>query len=177
VTAISRTILAACTGLGGNESVHWQLVVGGGVSARPAETRPIIERLTRGTTPTVSTTRHDVGIVGVAVRIGAVADNDRRAGELVARLRRAAASVSAPKARLIPRLLPRSLVVDRLARASTPLTAPAVLLRPEELAALVGWPVGTPLVPGLTLGGSPQLPAGASVPYVGRVLGRATAAD
>jgi hypothetical protein len=177
VAAISRTILAACAGLGRHESVVWQLVVGGGVSARPAETQPIIERLMHGTTPPVTSSRREVGVVGVAMRIGAVADNDRRAGELVARLRRAAASVSAPRARLVPRLLPRALVVDRVVRASTPLTAAAVLLRPEELAALVGWPVGTPLVPGLSLGGSPQLPAGESVPYVGRTLGRATAAD
>jgi hypothetical protein len=45
----------------------------------------------------------------------------------------------------------------------------------DELAALRAAPVGTPIVPGLTLGGSPQLPPVIAVPRVGRVLGIATA--
>ena len=113
-------------------------------------------------------------MVSVVLRLGAAADSDRRASELVARLRRAAASMSAPRARLVPRLIPSGIVADRVARAATPLTAAPVLLRPEELAALLGWPVGTPLVAGLSLGGSPQLPAVTDVPREGRALGKAT---
>ena len=175
VGAVSRTILAATTGLRKREAVVWQLVVSGGVSERPPEQRPVIERLLSGTTGNESKRHnHDAGVVSAALRLGAVADSDRRAGELVARLRRAAASVSAPGARLVPRLIPRRIVADRVARAATPLTAAPVLARPEELNALLGWPVDTPLIPGLSLGGSPQLPAVAAIPRGGRVLGRAT---
>ncbi len=178
VAATSRTILAACTALSRSEVVVWQLVIGGGVAARPPATLPIAVRLLHGVTkPAPVTPRKDSGVVGVALRLGALAANDRRAEELVARLRRAAASVSAPQARLVPRLVPRLLVVERIARAATPLTAAPVLLRPEEVVALLGWPVATPLVPGVNLGGSPQLPAANTVPRTGRVLGRATAED
>jgi hypothetical protein len=39
-------------------------------------------------------------VAGVAIRLGAVAETSKRAYELVSRLRRAAASVSTPGARL-----------------------------------------------------------------------------
>jgi len=171
--AVSRTILAATTGLHRGEAVVWQVVVGGGVSARPPEEPPLTQKLTG--TARATRLRQDGGVVGVALRLGAVADTDKRAGELVARLRRAAASVSAPKARLVPRRLPGRTVAERLRRADTPVTAAPAPMRMEDLAALLGWPVGTPLIPGLALGCSPQLPATLAVPRSGRQLGRATA--
>ena len=73
------------------------------------------------------------------------------------------------------RALPTWRVAGRLARAATPVTAAAALLTPEDITALWGARVGTPLVPGLVVGGSPQLPPVVAVPRVGRVLGRATA--
>lgn len=175
VAAVSRTVLAALTGLHRSESVVWQMVVGGGIGPRPAEQRLVMQRLWHGAAPVAR--RADGGVVGVALRLGAVADTDKRAGELVARLRRAAASVSGPKARLTPRWLPRWVVRERIMRAATPVTAAPVTLRPEELAALMALAVDSPLVAGLDLGGSPQLPAGVEVPHGGRVLGRATADD
>ena len=174
VAAVSRTILAAVTGLRRGEAVVWQLVLGGGLGPRPVE-RSRGERLGFGRHAASERRRTDGGMAGVAIRLGAVAGTPERAHELVSRLRRAAASVSTPGARLTPRLLPSGLVAMRLARASTPVTAAAALLTPEEIAALWGAPVGTPLVPGLVLGGSPQLPPVVAVPRVGRVLGRATA--
>ncbi|HSY15258.1 MAG TPA: hypothetical protein VK816_04660 [Jatrophihabitantaceae bacterium] len=169
-----RTILAALTGLSRGESATWLIVVGGGISARPDTTTSLWTQLWRGVTET-PTPRRDGGVVGLTMRLGASAGTEKRTGELVARLRRAAASISTPGARLVPRLLPGRIVRDRLSRAATPITAPAILARLEELAVLTGWPVGAQFVPGLTLGGSPQLPAAASVPRTGRSLGRSTA--
>jgi hypothetical protein len=173
VAAVSRTILAAVTGLRRGEVVVWQLMLGGGVGPRPVE-RSLGERL--GFAHAARERRwKDGGVAGVAIRLGAVTESPKRAYELVSRLRRAAASVSTPGARLTRRLLPSRLVAARLARAATPVTAAAALLTPEDITALWGTPVGAPLVPGLVTGGSPQLPPILAIPRVGRVLGRATA--
>jgi hypothetical protein len=172
MAAVSRTILAALTGLRRGERVEWQIVFGGGVSERPEEWS--LESKLGGKQP-AQRRRADIGVVGATIRIGAVASTPERARELVNRLRRAAASVSAPGARLRRRVLPSWLVVWRLARAATPVTAAAAPLTVEELAALCAAPVETPIVPGLVLGGSPQLPPVIAVPRAGRVLGIATA--
>lgn len=177
VMATGRTILAALGGLGSGETAVWQLVVTGGIAARPPATTPLWRQLWSGQTPAASTPRTDPGLVGAALRLGAVAPTDRRAGELTSRLRRAAGTVAAPGARLVSRVIPSRLVAGRITRGATPLFASPVQLRPEELAALLGWPVGSPLIPGLDLGGSPQLPAAMSVPRTGRILGRSTADD
>jgi hypothetical protein len=173
---VSRTILSAQAGGHHHQDVSiWQVVISGGITSRPAATGSVWQRLTQGQSKTAP--RSDDGVIGVALRLGATADTDRHARELVARLLRAAGSISAPNARLLPRLLPSAVVGKRVARAATPILAAPVFLRPEELAALLGWPIESPLVPGLSLGGSPQLPAAHSVPRYGRVLGQSTAED
>jgi hypothetical protein len=173
VAAVSQTILAALTQLRRGEVLVWQLVIGGGLSERPEEWSLTAKLGGRQENP--ERRRIDRGVAGVATRIGAVADTPARAHELVSRLRRAAASVSTPGARLMRRLLPSWLVAARVARAATPITAAASLLTPDDIKALWGAPVGNPLVPGLVVGGSPQLPPVVAVPRVGRVLGIATA--
>jgi hypothetical protein len=162
VAATARTILAATTGLRRGEAVVWQLVVGGGIGPRVAE-RSTAQRLGGGRAAS-ERRRQDGGVAGVAIRVGAVAGTDKRAHELVSRLRRAAASVSAPGARLVPRLLPGWVASGRLERAATPVTAAGALMTPDEINGLLGWPVATPIVPGLVVGGSPQLPPVAAVP-------------
>lgn len=47
-------------------------------------------------------------------------------------------------------------------------------LSPAELAGLIGWPVGSPALPGLTMGTAPALLVPASLPERGRVLGIGT---
>jgi hypothetical protein len=113
-------------------------------------------------------------VIGAVLRIGATGRTHARTRGLVAGLVRVAGSVSAPGARLLPRRLPQWLVRRRLERAATPLVESPVQVRPDELVALLGWPIGAPVVPGLVLGGSPQLPVTPAVPKGGRVLGDAT---
>jgi len=45
---------------------------------------------------------------------------------------------------------------------------------PAELAGLLGWPIGAPILPGLHLGTAPQLMASSRIPTRGRVLARST---
>jgi hypothetical protein len=161
--AVSLTILAAATDLHQGEAVVWQLVISTALQQRPTE------QTSNGRAG------KNAGVVGVAIRIGATAKYKRRSHALGARLLRAASSVSVPGARLVARRVSEGTVATRLARAATPLSAAPALLTPEEVAALWGAPVGTPLLPGLTIGGSPQLPADMAVPTSGRVLGRSTA--
>jgi hypothetical protein len=178
IAAVSRTILSALSQLSKGEQSVWQLLLCSGLSPRPAEALSLWQRLVQGQpSPSPTIARGDAGVVGAVIRLGASARTARGSTALVARLRQAAGSISAPGARLVPRLLPSMIVTARLTRAATPITTAPVLLRPEEVVGLMGWPVGAPLVPGLSLGGSPQLPASAAVPTTGRVLGRSTASE
>jgi DNA helicase HerA-like ATPase len=116
----------------------------------------------------------DEGFTSVALRIGASGRDDARSRELVARLLRAAASVSAPGTRLIPRLVPNWLACYHLNSRITPLIEAPLAVPPSKLVGLLGWPIGAPAIPGLVLGTSPQLLVSPAVPNRGRVLGEAT---
>jgi hypothetical protein len=81
-----------------------------------------------------------------------------------------------PERRMTRRLLPSAWVASRLLRGTAP-----VLLRSaihaDELAAVIGFPVGGPQLPGLGFAGSRTLPPAPDVPTRGRVLGDAIATD
>lgn len=173
--AVARTVLSAASGLRRGETVVWQWTVTGGSPVLPGpdagqSTRQLATTLWSGQ-PSASReakTAH----VGAVLRLGVYADAPGRRRELLSRLTRAASSVSAPGVRLVPRPLPTSLVAGRIAMGRTPLVASPVLVTREELVALIGWPLEAPVVPGLVLGGSPQLAPSPFVPSRGRVLGR-----
>lgn len=173
---ISRAIITATTQLYRHEVVVWQLVVCGGICPRPPARPRLVELLSTGR-PTAKSKAVDLGVMRVAVRLGATARTPRRTAELLSRLRRAASTVSAPQARLVPRLLSQGLVARWIRRGTTPLLASSVLLTVEEFAGLMAWPLDSPLIGNLSLGGSPQLPAAPIVPRTGRVLGLASVGD
>jgi len=187
--AISRTFLSAVSGLEHGDRIIWQVVIGGGgpTSRQPGAlaasswTRALGLALSRGTEASDSAQlgrtrrRAQDGLLGITLRLGAEASTLQRRRRLLARLQQAAGSVSAPGARLLPRALPNGLIRPRLARGATPVTEPVVFVSTAELVALAALPIGAPNVPGLALGGSPQLLAGAVVPSTGRVLGDTTA--
>src|SRR5512133_1988651 len=81
MAAVSRTILAAATGLRRGEVVMWQLVFGGGLSPRPEEWS-VASKL-GGRHGVNARRRADSGVVGVTMRIGAVAATPQRSDELV----------------------------------------------------------------------------------------------
>lgn len=167
---VSTTVLAAMTGLRGSEVAVWQVVILGGTTRRPLP-------VSRTTSNRPQPKAEGEEVVRTVLRLGAAASSPKRAAELVARMRRAATSATTPGARLLPRLLPAPVVADRIRRAATPITPAPDLLSVPELVGLLGWPIDGPLIAGLTLGGSPQLPASPLVPRTGRVLGRALVPD
>jgi hypothetical protein len=70
-------------------------------------------------------------------------------------------------------MVPSVVAADRLRRAATPALVYPCLLNATELAILAGFPIDSPQVAGLALGGARQLPPAADIPSKGRVLGRA----
>jgi len=184
VAAVARTVLAAASDLRRGETAVWQWVITGGSPVVPVpgaasrwsalRTALWTGRRASSSRSSSSSGRQLLPHVGGVLRVGVQADGHPRRRELLSRLMRAASSVAAPAVRLVPRTLPTGLVVRRLAAGRTPLIAAPVLVTREELVALSGWPVDAPVVPGLVLGGSPQLPVSPLVPACGRVLGRST---
>lgn len=79
-----------------------------------------------------------------------------------------------PGIHLTRRLLPVRLVAKRVTRRSVPLLRFPAVLNTEEVASLMGWPVGISQLPGLTLGGCRLLPVSGAVPTSGTPLGTST---
>lgn len=80
----------------------------------------------------------------------------------------------APERRLTRLLLPSAWVASRLARITAPVLSRSAL-GADELAAVIGFPIGGPQLPGLGFAGSRTLPPAPDVPTRGRVLGDAIA--
>jgi hypothetical protein len=95
-------------------------------------------------------------------------------GTLLGRVFGAIHRADAPERRLTRRLLPSALVTSRLARTTAPVLSRSVLSA-DELAAVIGFPIGGPQLPGLGFAGSRTLPPAPEVPTQGRVLGDAIA--
>jgi hypothetical protein len=92
------------------------------------------------------------------------ASSPRRARQLFHRIGAALRSLSTPYGRLIP---------DQVwwARIAYLVGARGHYLSVAELAAVIGWPIGTPDVPGLELGAARRVPPTRAVPSQGRRLG------
>jgi hypothetical protein len=80
----------------------------------------------------------------------------------------------AAERRLTRRLLPSAWVASRLARIAAPVLSRSAL-GADELAAVIGFPIGGPQLPGLAYAGSRTLPPAPDLPTRGRVLGDAIA--
>jgi hypothetical protein len=106
-------------------------------------------------------------------RLG-VAAEPARSRMLLRRLTAAFHVVNAPGAHLARRPVPNRLVGRRMATHAIPIVAYAATLNSVELTSVLGFPIGTPQLPGLVLGGCRQLAPAADIPRVGRVLARAT---
>jgi hypothetical protein len=107
-------------------------------------------------------------------RVGTASAARGRSGQLVGRVVGTAHQLSTPGARLTTRPLPPRQAAARIARGTTPLGAPPAHLNARELATVLAWPVGDPVVPGLRLTGSRPLPPAAELPQTGRVVGTST---
>lgn len=106
-------------------------------------------------------------------RIG-VSASPARARLLLRRVVSALHVLNVPGGYLKVRPLPGRLAVDRLERRAVPLLSWPCLLNAAELASALAFPSGTPLLPGLRLGGARQLPPVGEIPATGTVIARST---
>lgn len=110
-------------------------------------------------------------LFGASLRVSTSAATADRARGLVRRVTGVLAAVEQPGVRFRDRPLPARWVAARAARATTPLVAFPLRLNARELAAVLGWPVGAPIVPGLPVARGQLLAPVAGVSSRGRVLG------
>lgn len=104
------------------------------------------------------------------LRVAAVAETPVRAKFIVGRIRNALASTQSHATKFEKRLVRNVSLQQRIDHPMTPVHFP-MLLNTNELAALIAWPVGNPLIPGLPPVMSRVLPASDNVPRTGMVLG------
>lgn len=110
-------------------------------------------------------------------RFGVQADTKPRANQLLARMTAALHITNSPGVHLRRRQLPNSLILRRMARHSVPLIGYPSVFNASELAALVAFPIGTPALSGLRLGGARQLEPSALIPRTGRVIAQSTSGE
>ena len=105
-----------------------------------------------------------------ALRIGTRhAAGEQSAAPILAALN----SVRAPGVTFRTRAVPVAWAAERVNARRVPAWRWPVLVNAAELAAVLGWPLDSPVIPGLTVGGTPQLPPVPALPDRGLVLGRA----
>lgn len=159
--AASAAVLAACYPLGDGDAVvmQWVIAQAGAPSGRDQRGRN--DRRRDG--------RDGAALMAVA-RLGATASTPERSRHLVRRMQAAFETVAARGVRLVPRQLPTRLVARRVERRSVPLVNWPVFATAADLTGIIGLPLGSPLVPGLALGGCRPLPPSPVVPVTGTVL-------
>jgi hypothetical protein len=184
--ATSRSILASLAPLRASESVRIQWIV-----AKAGSRRPIADPAPKGRTEqhvlaglanevrsreatAARRAKQSAPLFWGVARIGAVAADRSRAQQLVGRVFAAHSSVSAPGARLVR--LPRSgsAVARRLFAQSVPSFSFPAVLNARELAAVIGWPLESPSLPGVVLALGRTMPPSPHLPSTGRPVGIAT---
>ena len=91
-------------------------------------------------------------------RIAVWSAHETRATKIIRRVLSALRSTSAPGVALLPRQLPQFWLKRSFQAKRAPLFEWPVTINAAEAAALIGWPIGSPQVVGLSLSGSHQLP-------------------
>jgi hypothetical protein len=164
----NAALLAACQPLGPSEGVivQWSL--------SPTEPLPGWLLWLRGRSEAPQGERQPVEPQLRAVcRVGVRSPNpDALLGRVFGAIHRA----DTGERRLSRRFLPSAWVASRLARGTAPALSRSAL-GADELAAVIGFPIGGPQLSGLAFAGSRTLPPAPDVPMRGRVLGDAIATD
>lgn len=178
-TAVAASLLAALHPLARGESMVMQWVVSPALVDRPSksELAPDEARdVLAGREPLPPLTHAERTklaeplFLGVG-RLGVKAASPARSEALLLRLTSAFEASRSLEARLVRRLLPAGLVRERLKRGFQPVLAFPGVINSVELGALAAWPMGTPILPGLVLGGAQELPPPPNIPTQGLLLG------
>jgi hypothetical protein len=158
--AIAASLLASVFPLQGDESVQlaWHL--------RPA-VRPSLEMTPQARSDGRATAlRTKLSLPGWQAfgELSVTASNPRRANHLLGRTSSVLRSLSSPFGRLVGEPWAWGQMMRLLGQRGRYVSA-------KELAAVIGWPVNGPDLPGLTLSASKRLMPSADIPRKGRVLG------
>jgi len=184
--AIAHSLLASLQPLGTGERLVVQYVLSpvGPVSLVRREAigpHGLAQLLTAGRTRSLldpdalraARTKQSTPLFRTALRIGVLAAPNR-ARALLGRLTAAFHAANAPGAHLHRRSVPSRWTVWTLAQRVVPLLTPPCLLNAGELTGLVAFPLASPTLPGLALGGCRQLAPAATIPTEGRVVALST---
>jgi hypothetical protein len=109
-----------------------------------------------------------------AGRIGVAAQDLNRQRALVRQIEATWHSTRAPGVELRRRMLSDTQMARRLRARKAPLLLWPGVFNTEELAGLIGWPIESEQIPGLTLGGCRPLAPAPVLPNRGTVIGEAT---
>jgi hypothetical protein len=111
--------------------------------------------------------------VAASVRVGAVSARPGRSRQLASHVVGTLRQLDQANVRLVIRHGSRSRASKRLRLAATPIMEPPMWLNARELAAVVAWPLGGPVVPGLKLTGGRLFAPSPELSQAGYVLGQA----
>lgn len=103
------------------------------------------------------------------LRVGVHAGSDQRARHLLGSVVQVLGSARSSRNSFVRRMVPQDMVRKRIAARSVPLLFP-IQLTTSELVAFAGWPIGSPLVAGLSQARARHLPATEGIPRSGRVI-------
>lgn len=181
--SVSTSLLAGLRGVGRGESCVIQWVVTPALHERP----PAQQRSSRGSgvrlfggmqvaVPQPAPDRildrraklEEANFQAV-LRIGVAAGSEQRAQQLLGNIRTVLSSVRSLDNSFQPRAMLVSRAKRRTAERKAPFLYPAQLTA-SELTALLGWPIGSPLVAGLPQARARHLPATESIPRTGRII-------
>lgn len=141
---------------GQSDSAWW---LDGDISADPEEVRAARQKLKSP-------------LIRAVVRVGVAASERRRAYSLFGRVWGCLRILNAPGVGIVRRWwLPVSVISQRIQQLAVPLAGWPLTLNVAELSGLLGFPVGTASLPGLSVGSARQLPAPVSMSTDGAVLG------
>jgi hypothetical protein len=187
IDATSAGLLGAMGSLATGEAVIVQWLVGPWLPRRPvpnpadqpSSSWPLslldTPRLDGESTKSLRDKQNDV-VLGTIGRIATRAASKSRCRQLEGRVIGALAVAREPGAGLVRRLVPPTWVPGRLAGMRAPLVAWPCPLNAPELATVLGWPVGSPVLSGVEYRGHRQLPAPGRVAVPDAVVAAAEAA-
>jgi hypothetical protein len=179
---VSTSLLASVQGLTAHEAVIVQFIVVSAVREKPPASRGRARSSRWDVTSLLDGRPENDGITDrrrkldepnylVALRVAVRADTSERAVHLLAQVDAVLTSTRSPNTWFKKKLTWSKIrLVKRIDQASgnrlygTQLSVP-------ELAAIIGWPLGSPHVAGLPQGRTRQLPAIAAIPRTGWVIG------
>lgn len=168
-TEAATALMTAVQAVGPNERAVVQWLIGGWLY-RPVVTTPgasasgdgwlmgSMELVVTSEQAAALRTKQREPLFEVVGRLGITADTPSRCRQLRQGIVGALQLLRAPGVGIERRLLPASVVARRLAGCRRPLRWPAVLSA-SELAGAIGWPVGNPVLAGVSYRSGRQLPA------------------